>query len=329
MVDVRLENIRKSFPGFELNLSLKVNDGELLTLLGPSGCGKTTTLRIVAGLEKPDEGKVYFGEEDVTNKKPYERNIGMVFQDYALFPHMTVFENIAFGLKLRKIPKSEIERRVQWILELVGLKGLEERYPEQLSGGQQQRVALARALVIEPEVLLLDEPLSNLDAKVREKLRGEIRRIQKELGITTIYVTHDQEEAMAISDRIAVMNEGRIEQIDDPVTLYFNPKTEFVAKFLGTGNLIEVRAKDGKACLRELCFSTSRNGRVKIFFRPENVLIGDKGAEAEVLDYEILPGRIRVRLLIEDREIIAERPLEEIEKLGKKVKITVNKYIIL
>ncbi len=212
MVRVKLEGgIRKSFEGFTLEIpELEVKSGgEMITLLGPSGCGKTTTLRIIAGLEKPDSGRVFFDETDVTDLEPGKRSIGIVFQDYALFPHMTVFENVAFGLETRKLPRDEINRRVTWALELVGLKGFENRYPEQLSGGQQQRVALARALVIEPQVLLLDEPLSNLDAKIRERLRGgEIRRIQKELGITTIYVTHDQEEAMAVSDRIAVMNSG-------------------------------------------------------------------------------------------------------------------------
>lgn len=274
MVRVRLVGIRKSFEGFTLEIpELEVESGEMMTLLGPSGCGKTTTLRIIAGLEKPDSGRVFFDETDVTNLEPGKRNIGIVFQDYALFPHMTVFENVAFGLEMRKLPRDEIKKKVEWALELVGLKGFENRYPEQLSGGQQQRVALARALVIEPQVLLLDEPLSNLDAKIRERLRGEIRRIQKELGITTIYVTHDQEEAMAVSDRIAVMNSGRIEGIGKPLELYYHPKTEFVAKFLGLSNILELEAENGIARLGTLEFKTGRDGKVRVFFRPENVLV--------------------------------------------------------
>ncbi|MFA4663079.1 ABC transporter ATP-binding protein [Pyrococcus kukulkanii] len=328
MVSIELRDVVKRYDEFTLSVNLKVRDGELMTLLGPSGCGKTTTLRIIAGLERPDSGRVLFGGEDVTERKPYERNIGMVFQDYALFPHLTVFKNIAFGLEMRKLPRKEIEKRVRWALKLVGLEGFENRYPEQLSGGQQQRVALARALVIEPDVLLLDEPLSNLDAKVRERLRGEIRRIQRDLGITTVYVTHDQEEAMAISDRIAVMNLGRIEQVGEPLELYMGPKTEFVAKFLGTGNILELHAKNGKACLGKLCFKTSKDGKVRVFFRPESVEIGD-GAEAEVIDYELLPGRVRIRLRIHGVEIIAEEKLSRFDPKKKKVKIRIENYVIL
>lgn len=235
MVKVTLINVTKRFGDVVAvdKASLSVNDGELFTLLGPSGCGKTTTLRVIAGFEYPDEGKVLFDKEDVTFKKPYERGTAMVFQNYALWPHMSVFDNVAYGLKIRKLPKDEIKRRVKEVLELVGLSGLENRYPLQLSGGQQQRVALARALVVEPKVLLLDEPLSNLDAKLRLRMREEIRRLQRKLGITTIYVTHDQEEAMSLSDRIAVMNKGRILQIGAPKEVYSNPRNLFVATFIG------------------------------------------------------------------------------------------------
>nr|AAG45398.1 putative sugar-binding transport ATP-binding protein [Thermococcus litoralis] len=333
MVRLRLEDIEFKQADFRLDIpSLEAKPGEFLTLLGPSGCGKTTTLRIIAGFEKPDKGKIYFNDTVMNDVPPYERNIGIVFQDYALFPHMTVYDNISFGLKLRKLSKEEIKRRVSWALELVGLKGFEDRYPEQLSGGQQQRVALARALVIEPQLLLLDEPLSNLDAKIRERLRGEIKRIQKELGITTIYVTHDQEEAMAISDRIAVMSVGKIEQIGNPLDLYYNPKNEFVARFLGLSNILEVNAEEGKAYVGNLCFEVKTEGRVKIFFRPESVYI-EEGDMGEIVDYELLPGRIRLKIDVEGKIIIAERFLDEIpfsiEKIPKKVGIKVKSFSIL
>jgi len=333
MVRLRLEDIEFKQDDFRLDIPfLEAKPGEFLTLLGPSGCGKTTTLRIIAGFEKPDKGKIYFNDIVMNDVPPYERNIGIVFQDYALFPHMTVYDNISFGLKLRKLSKEEIKRRVSWALELVGLKGFEDRYPEQLSGGQQQRVALARALVIEPQLLLLDEPLSNLDAKIRERLRGEIKRIQKELGITTIYVTHDQEEAMAISDRIAVMSVGKIEQVGNPLDLYYNPKNEFVAKFLGLSNILEVNAEEGKACIGSLCFEVKTEGRVKIFFRPESVYI-EEGDMGEIVDYELLPGRIRLKIDVEGKVIIAERFLDEIpfsiEKIPKKVGIKVKSFSIL
>jgi len=333
MVSVELREILKILGDFRLEIeSLKAKEGEFLTLLGPSGCGKTTTLRIIAGFEKPDKGEVLFNSKVMNEIPPYERNIGIVFQDYALFPHMTVFKNIAFGLELRKLPREEIEKKVRWALKLVGLEGFENRYPEQLSGGQQQRVALARALVIEPEVLLLDEPLSNLDAKIRERLRGEIKRIQKELSITTIYVTHDQEEAMAISDRIAVMHDGRIEQVGKALELYYNPKTEFVAKFLGLSNILELEAENGKACLGKLCFNVGREGKVRIFFRPESVYITD-GDFAEIVNYELLPGRIRLRLSIEGKEIMAERFLDKlpfrVENIPKRVGVRVKSFALL
>lgn len=222
-------------------VSIKVEKGEFFTLLGPSGCGKTTTLRIIAGLEMPDEGRVLMDGQDVTNLPPHKRDIAMVFQNYALWPHMTVFENVAYGLRVRRVPDGEVRRRVREVLELVKLEGLENRYPAQLSGGQQQRVALARALVIQPRVLLLDEPLSNLDAKLRTEMREELRRIQKSLNITTIYVTHDQEEAMVLSDRVAVMNSGNIVEVGKPEELYSRPRTLFTATFIGRYNLLEGR----------------------------------------------------------------------------------------
>ncbi len=246
MVEVKLENVLKRFGEVVAvdHVTLKINHGEFFSFLGPSGCGKTTTLRVIAGLELVDEGKIFFDDADVTSLPPYKRNTGMVFQNYALWPHMSVFDNVAYGLKIRKMRKEEIEKRVKEVLELVKLTGMEKRYPTQLSGGQQQRVALARALVVRPKVLLLDEPLSNLDAKLRVEMREEIKRIQKKLGITAIYVTHDQEEAMVISDRIAVLNQGKVMQIGTPEELYKKPANLFVATFLGRYTLLYGIAKE-------------------------------------------------------------------------------------
>jgi ABC-type Fe3+/spermidine/putrescine transport system ATPase subunit len=220
------------------NLSVELGRGGRLALLGPSGCGKTTTINLIAGFLAPDHGVIRISGEDVTRVPPNKRKTGMVFQSYALFPHLTVFENLAFGLRIRKIAKPDIQRRVERALAIVRLSGLEARYPRQLSGGQQQRVALARALIIEPDILLLDEPLSNLDAKLRQQMRIDLLEILREVGTTTILVTHDQEEALALADRVAVMNQGRVEQVGAPIEVYENPATSFVAKFLGESNVI-------------------------------------------------------------------------------------------
>jgi len=219
-------------------VSLDIAKGELVTLLGPSGCGKTTTLRLIAGFEFPTAGDIRLDDQIINAYPPHKRDMSMVFQSYAIFPHLNVFENTAYGLRVQRRPKSEIQRRVAEVLELVELTGFENRAPNQLSGGQQQRVALARALIMEPKVLLMDEPLSNLDAKLREQMRTEIRRIQQQLGITSVYVTHDQIEAMTLSDRIVVMNEGLIEQIGTPIELYRHPRTRFVADFIGRANFV-------------------------------------------------------------------------------------------
>ncbi len=239
-MNIQLMDLVKRFGTLEAvsHVSLEIHDGELFTLLGPSGCGKTTILRLIGGFHKPDHGEIYFDGKAVTSVPPYERNIGMVFQNYALWPHMTISDNIAYGLKLKKFSRGEIADKVSHALKLVNLMGLEKRYPGQLSGGQQQRVALARALVLNPDVLLLDEPLSNLDAKIRVQVRAEIRKLQKELAITTIYVTHDQEEALTLSDRIAVINLGKLQQIGTPRDLYERPANPFVADFIGINNLI-------------------------------------------------------------------------------------------
>ena len=220
-------------------VDLDIQEGELVTLLGPSGCGKTTTLRMIAGFEFPTSGDILLDGETINVLPPHKRNMSMVFQSYAIFPHLNVYENIAYGLKVQKRPKQEIDERVDRVLDLVELPGFNDRAPNQLSGGQQQRVALARALVMEPKVLLMDEPLSNLDAKLREQMRSEIRRIQKLLGITSVYVTHDQAEAMTISDLIVVMDEGRIEQVGSPSDVYRAPTSHFVADFIGRANFIE------------------------------------------------------------------------------------------
>ncbi len=225
------------------NVSLAIKEGDFFTLLGPSGCGKTTLLRTIAGFYRPDSGEIRFGTRIVNDVPPHRRETGMVFQNYALFPHLSVFDNIAYGLRARKISAKDIEERISRIIRSVQLEGLENRPPSKLSGGQQQRVALARALVISPQILLMDEPLSNLDAKLRVSMREEIRRIQKELGITTIYVTHDQEEAMAVSDRIAIFNCGRVEQVGTPTEIYHRPKSRFAAEFIGNSNIIEMAVR--------------------------------------------------------------------------------------
>ncbi len=242
--DVELRDVVKRFGDYAAvdGVSLVVRQGEFLTLLGPSGCGKTTTLNMIAGFVEPDEGAVILGGRDVTRVPPEKRQSAMVFQQYALFPHMTVAQNVAFGLRMRRVNKRERDERVKDMLHIVGLDGLGDRYPQQLSGGQQQRVALARASVVRPTVLLLDEPLSNLDLKLREQLRAEIRTLQQEVGITTVFVTHDQTEALMLSDRIAVMNRGRIEQLGTPSEIYQRPASPFVAGFVGQSNLLDAEA---------------------------------------------------------------------------------------
>ncbi len=239
-MNISLRNVTKGFDRVTAvdRVTLEIADGELFTLLGPSGCGKTTLLRLIAGFGAPDAGEIWFGERRVDQLRPYERNIGMVFQNYALWPHMTARANITYGLRLRKLDGATIARRLAEGLRKVNLAGLEDRYPGQLSGGQQQRVALARALVLNPDILLLDEPLSNLDAKIRVQVRAEIRKLQQELGITTVYVTHDQEEALSLADRVAVMRDGRVLQLAPPKTLYERPANRFVADFVGTNNFL-------------------------------------------------------------------------------------------
>ena len=269
--------------------SLDIAPGEFVTLLGPSGCGKTTTLRMIAGFESPDEGEIYLGDEAINILPPNKRDTAMVFQSYALLPHYNVFDNVAYGLKLRKAPKEEIKERVTKILELVELSGMEARMTNQLSGGQQQRVALARALVLEPSVLLFDEPLSNLDAKLRVSMRTEIRRIQQKTGITAVYVTHDQSEAMALSDRIIIMNKGVVAQMGTPQEIYYHPNSEFVADFIGEANFLKGVCKglDGDHALLEVAGTEVRVAAVEnmkvgetytIVLRPESAGLAPEGA---------------------------------------------------
>jgi iron(III) transport system ATP-binding protein len=268
---------------------LVVGDGELFTLLGPSGCGKTTLLRLLAGFYQPDAGEIRFGARVMSGLPPYERNIGMVFQNYALWPHMTVAANVAYGLRLRKLAAADVSARLAEGLRKVNLTGFESRYPGQLSGGQQQRVALARALVLNPDILLLDEPLSNLDAKIRVRVRAEIKKLQRELGITTIYVTHDQEEALSLSDRVAVMKDGRVLQVGRPKELYERPRTRFVADFVGTNNLLpgRVRGRHGAELVVDTEVGSLRavseaavGERCVLAIRPENVAIAARGEAA-------------------------------------------------
>jgi len=291
---VELRGVTKAYDGHVAvrGLSLSVASGERLALLGPSGCGKTTSLNMIAGFLEPDAGDIAIAGRSMRGMPAYRRDIGMVFQNYALFPHLTVGDNVAFGLVMRKTPRAEIAGRVQSALDLVRLRGLDRRYPRELSGGQQQRVALARALVIQPALLLLDEPLSNLDAKLRQEMRAEIVEIQQRLGITSVFVTHDQEEALAIADRVAVMHGGLVEQVDTPAGVYARPRTEFVARFIGDGNFVPGRvvSREGDTTVveapgvgRVVAGASSRRpgDEVIVMVRPERVAVtrdGGKGA---------------------------------------------------
>jgi spermidine/putrescine transport system ATP-binding protein len=283
IADVRLQGVTKRFDDVVAvdDLSLEIEQGSFFAMLGPSGCGKTTTLRMIGGFEEPTSGTIFLGDRDVVGLPPYRRDVNTVFQSYALFPHLSIFENVAFGLRRRGIKKGELRTRVVEALELVGLAGLERRKPRQLSGGQQQRIALARALVNRPRVLLLDEPLGALDLKLRKEMQLELKRIQNEVGITFVHVTHDQEEAMTMADRIVIMNSGHIEQLGTPTELYESPRTAFVAGFLGVSNLLEaevvgegtVKLNDG-TIVRVPGEALNRTGFLQIGVRPEKLRIG-------------------------------------------------------
>jgi len=282
-MEVTISNIRKEFDRFPAlnDVSLKIASGELIALLGPSGSGKTTLLRLIAGLDFPTGGKIFFGEEDASHRSVQERNVGFVFQHYALFRHMTVAENISFGLKVRpssaRPPKAEIRRRVLELLDMVQLGGLEKRYPHQLSGGQRQRVALARAMAIEPHILLLDEPFGALDAKVRKELRRWLREFHDRTGHTTVFVTHDQEEALELADRVVVMSQGRIEQVGSADDVYDRPGSPFVFSFIGESSQLPIEVKGGTVLFQgqPIGISETEEGAGELFFRPEDVVLVD------------------------------------------------------
>jgi putative spermidine/putrescine transport system ATP-binding protein len=310
---VELRAIEKEFAGGHRGLDgidLVIEPGEFVALLGPSGCGKTTALRVLAGLESATGGSVLVDGEDVSGVPARHRDIGMVFQSYSLFPHLTSLANVEFGLRMRKVPAAERRRRAGDALEMVGLGGFGGRYAHELSGGQQQRVALARALVTEPRVLLLDEPLSALDARVRVQLRDEIRRIQREFGITTLFVTHDQEEALAVADRVAVMRAGRIEQIGTPENLYERAATAFVAEFVGQTNRLPGRVSGGVVELEggvrlPLIDEAAAEGDVVAFVRPEDLRFGAAGLAAEVVSTSFLGSFRRTSVALDDGRVLA------------------------
>ncbi|HWR12987.1 MAG TPA: ABC transporter ATP-binding protein [Rectinemataceae bacterium] len=352
MTSIRIEGIEKSFGSMRAlkGVTLKVEPGELFTLLGPSGCGKTTLLRTVAGFYRQNAGDIFLGDELVNDMPAYKRETGMVFQNYAVFPHMTVFENVAYGLRVRKMRGPEVSAKVEAALKSVRLSGYGDRTPDQLSGGQQQRVGLARAMVIEPRVLLLDEPLSNLDAKLRVEMRSEIRDIQKAMGITALYVTHDQEEALAISDRIAVIAEGVVQQVGTPWIIYKAPINLFVATFVGTMNLLEgeivaidgdkrvkIRVKGGEFLVAAPSEGSVIGRRVTVGFRPEaprfNPQAGAENMiEATVCAHTFLGSTATIGLEVGETPIIVEyhRP-ESLDELraGSAAKITLDPSSIL
>lgn len=291
-IDIRVKGITHYYDENQVleSVSFKAKHGELIALLGPSGCGKTTLLKIIAGLIELQEGELYFGGEDVVKKNPKDRNAVMVFQNYALFPHYTVKENIEYGLKVRKLPKDERKKRINEILKVVKLEGLENRKIDELSGGQQQRVALARAIVVKPDVLLFDEPLSNLDEKLRISMRQEIRKVQKETDITAIYVTHDQEEAMSIADKIAIMKDGVIQQIGKPKDVYQNPKNTFVAEFMGECNFLKVNNE-------------------RLMIRPDGLLPSPEGKYSGRVNWvEYLGSLTRINLKLDQKYLIMDSP---------------------
>jgi putative spermidine/putrescine transport system ATP-binding protein len=350
MAFLEINNINKTFGKDTIavkDFNLKIEPGELVSFLGPSGCGKTTTLRMVAGFETPNSGTIIINGKDVTNMPPNQRNVGMVFQAYALFPNMTVGSNIGFGMKIAKKPAEEIKTRVDEMLKLIHMEDYGDRYPYQLSGGQQQRVALARALALSPTVLLLDEPLSALDAKIRVMLRSEIRTIQRELGITTIYVTHDQEEALSISDRVVVMYEGMIEQVGSPFEIYNFPTTAFVASFVGTLNTTTAEVVDPTTHLLQIdgvqlqaaegLNDKQKGDKITIAIRPERLNFISQEKKANVLDCTIenitfLGSVVRIQVLINSNRFYMDtfnNPFLALPNIGEKAQVTCSREAVL
>ncbi len=340
-----LLELRHITAGYDKNvilrdLNLQVDRGDFVSLLGSSGCGKTTTLRLIAGFSQPYEGSIYFEGKDITNVPLHKRNFGFVFQSYALFPHMTVFDNVAFGLKMRKIPKPETEKRVMEMLELVDLKGFEKRFPREMSGGQRQRVALARAMVIRPDLMLFDEPLSNLDAKLRVKMRVEIRRIQQELGFTAIYVTHDQEECFAISDKVAIMNQGIIEQMDSPANIFNGPKTEFIAHFVGFENFFDLTLSGSQYLasnhLPIQVAAPATASSVRACIRPEDISIdtapsGSNPLPGQVLVTTFLGRHVQYNVRTAIGEFVVKADQSKVYSIGSEVflDLSANKIILI
>ena len=339
---IAIDHVDKFYGGFQAikDVSLNIKEGEFFTLLGPSGCGKTTLLRMIAGFNTIEKGEIRFGDNVINHVPTYRRNIGMVFQSYAIFPHLTVRQNVEYGLKPRKVPKAEMRERVDKAMKLTQIDQYANRQPQQLSGGQQQRVALSRAIVIEPDLLLMDEPLSNLDAKLRVEMRTAIREIQRELNITTIYVTHDQEEALAVSDRIAVMNMGVVEQVGKPYDIYAHPKNAFVANFIGVSNFLEGQTEAGGVRVLnqahlDCALTKNYSGAVRVSIRPEHIELEDPRPDAingeikistflgDFISYEV---RLANGQILQANQYVHLNP--RMRELGEKVSVNVERFTV-